>query len=133
MIVQLRCASLPFFGALADHYWFVVREELSGKCERWEVWPTANARGESFGYVHCDLKHPDDGVGGGPARIVTEWCDEQAVKISSILKNIKEHYPYQDRYLPWPGPNSNTFVAWVLRKAGIDFPLSWKAVGKDYA
>ena len=132
MIVQLRCATLPFIGAVAEHYWFVVSDESTGECERWEVWQTANAGGESFGHVHCDLKHPDDGVGGGPARIITEWRDEQAARISSILKDIEAHYPYQDRYLPRPGPNSNTFVAWVLRRAEIDFPLSWKAIGKDF-
>ena len=32
----------------------------------------------------------------------------------------------------WPGPNSNTFAAWVLREAGIEYPLHWKAIGSHY-
>jgi hypothetical protein len=32
----------------------------------------------------------------------------------------------------WPGPNSNTFVAWVLREAGIDFALDARGIGRSY-
>jgi len=44
-------------------------------------------------------------------------------------------YPHQRRgsYTVWPGPNSNTFVAWVVRNSegfGIEMPPA--AVGKDY-
>jgi len=41
-------------------------------------------------------------------------------------------YPFCDRYLPWPGPNSNTFAAWVLEQAGIEHALGWKAIGRNY-
>jgi hypothetical protein len=42
-------------------------------------------------------------------------------------------YPWPDSYRVWPGPNSNTFVAHVLRAAPelrVDLPPT--AVGKDY-
>jgi hypothetical protein len=42
-------------------------------------------------------------------------------------------YPYPGRYHIWPGPNSNTFVAFVLRKVPelrVDLPPT--AIGKDY-
>lgn len=132
MIVELRCAALPFVGAVAEHYWFVVRDD-AGRVERWEVWQSPNAGGRSFGHLHCDLKHPDEGVGGGPARRVCQWNGEFAEQLGSVLRNSAKDYPHLDRYFPWPGPNSNTFVAWVLRQAGIDFDLPWKALGKDYA
>jgi hypothetical protein len=131
--VELRCATLPFIGAFAEHYWFVVFDEEKGECERWEVWQLPDAGGTSFGHVHCDLKHPDAGVGGGPARIITEWKGDDASRISKVLAKIEEDYPHIDLYRPWPGPNSNTFVAWVLRQAGVDYPLPWKAIGKDFA
>src|SRR3954469_20705484 len=133
MRVQLRCATLPVIGMVAEHYWFVVFDDDAGSCERWEVWQTPDAGGTSFGHVHCDLKHPDAGVGGGPARIAAEWQGVVAEKIVSVIKDASKTYPYLARYLPWPGPNSNTFVAWVLRQAGVEFTLPWKALGKDYA
>jgi len=41
-------------------------------------------------------------------------------------------YPFCGRYLAWPGPNSNTFVAWVLRRADIRHRLGWMALGRLY-
>ena len=130
--VELRCAPLPWIGAIAEHYWLVVRDEASGACNRWEVWQTADAGGRSFRHVHCDLKPPDAGVGGGPMRVVARWEGSEALTIEKILLGLEKNYPYADRYRPWPGPNSNTFVAWVLRQAGIALRLPWKAIGKDY-
>lgn len=42
-------------------------------------------------------------------------------------------YPHGDRYRAWPGPNSNTFVAWVARRVPelrLDLPPT--AIGKDW-
>src|SRR6266404_1579537 len=66
MKVELRYATLPGpIGLFAAHYWFVVWD--ADGSHRWEVWQTKNAGGWSIGHVHCDLKLPDAGVGGGPA------------------------------------------------------------------
>ena len=132
MQVELRCATLPFIGAIAEHYWFVTFDD-AGACERWEVWQSKDAGGTSFGHLHCNFKRPDDGVGGGPSRVVAHWGAQDALRLLEALKSAARDYPFRERYLPWPGPNSNTFVAWVLRRAGIEFALSWKAIGKDYA
>jgi hypothetical protein len=56
--------------------------------------------------------------------------------VDAIIQRIEaavEEYPYPDRYHVWPGPNSNTFVAFVLRKVPelrVDLPPT--AIGKDY-
>ena len=42
-------------------------------------------------------------------------------------------YPYASEYSAWPGPNSNTFTAWIGRavpELEIDLPAT--AIGKDY-
>ncbi|HPU52054.1 MAG TPA: DUF3750 domain-containing protein [Burkholderiaceae bacterium] len=42
-------------------------------------------------------------------------------------------YPYADRYTVWPGPNSNTFIAFMARalpELAVDLPAN--AIGKDY-
>jgi len=42
-------------------------------------------------------------------------------------------YPWTDEYRVWPGPNSNTFTAFVARQVpglGLDLPPT--AIGKDY-
>lgn len=128
--VQLRYASLPgLLGLFAAHYWFVVFDDDG--CRRWEVWQTKNAGGRSVGHVHCDLKHPDAGVGGGPARIAAEWQGDEALALKKVLETVAA-YPYCQKYRYWPGPNSNSFAAWVLRKAGIRHSLGPMALGKRY-
>ena len=134
MIVQLKYASLPFpLGLFAVHYWFTVLEPQSGQCDRWEIWQSKDAGGASVGHLHCNLKAPDAGVGGGPAQVHAEWRGEEAAKLAEVLKSSEAHYPHVHSYLPWPGPNSNTFAAWVLERAGLEIELPWRAVGKDYS
>jgi hypothetical protein len=128
--VELRYAPLPFIGAIAVHYWFVVHDD-AGACHRWEVWQTKNAGGTAVGHVHRDLKEPADGVGGGPSRVAAEWTGEQAARIAAVLAQPKS-YPHAQRYRYWPGPNSNSFVAWVLRQAGIQYALHWKGIGRKW-
>jgi len=50
---------------------------------------------------------------------------------------LRAHAPGIEReihphYLPWPGPNSNTFVDRLLRLCGLHADLPATAVGKDY-
>ena len=128
--VELRYATLPPpLGLFAVHYWFVVWD--GNRCRRWEVWQTKNAGGRSIGHVHCDLKSPDAGVGGGPARVAARWTGAEARAIKAVLDRATA-YPHCERYRMWPGPNSNTFAAWVLRRAGIRQDLGWMAFGQSY-
>ena len=58
--------------------------------------------------------------------------DEAAMAIPMVLDAI-ERYPYPSRYVLWPGPNSNTFVAYVAREVpalSVDLPPT--AIGKDF-
>ncbi len=42
-------------------------------------------------------------------------------------------YPYAAEYTMWPGPNSNTFTAWVGRAVPeLELDLPPTAIGKDY-
>jgi hypothetical protein len=112
------------------HCWFVVGGE------RWEVWQTKNAGGRGtnhvrIGHVYCNLKAPEDGVGGGPSRVLADWEGDAARRIAEVLNQIGK-YPYCERYRYWPGPNSNSFVAWVLREARIEHRLPWRALGRGY-
>lgn len=52
--------------------------------------------------------------------------------IARIEKAVRE-YPYAHEYVIWPGPNSNTFTAYVARavpELEVDLPPT--AIGKDY-
>ena len=60
-----------------------------------------------------------------------EWEGEEARRIAKVLSDVKT-YPCCHRYHYWPGPNSNSFVAWVLREAGIKHRLDPRGIGRSY-
>ncbi len=131
-VVQLRYATLPDgLGAISVHHWFVEYDPTDGRWHRWELWQDADAGGTRWGHVHKDLLRPDAGVGGGPSQVAAEWRGSAARALVAALADSRQ-YPYRGRYLAWPGPNSNTYVAWVLRRAGVAADLHPMAVGKDY-
>ena len=58
-----------------------------------------------------------------------EGVDELIKKIDKAAKT----YPYRNTYSVWPGPNSNTFIAWIGRivpELRLDLPPT--AIGKDW-
>lgn len=72
---------------------------------------------------------------GNAPRVVYKLEGEQAAKLIPAIQNSVRHYPFQKKgtYKVWPGPNSNTFVAWVVRTTpGFDAELPPVAVGKDW-
>ena len=130
--VQLWSATLPSaLRVIAVHTWFNAYDEAEGRWRRWEVWQNRDAGGESWGHVHRDLMHPERPVGGGPAQFEREWMGDEAERLLQVLAASPD-YPERHRYRYWPGPNSNTYAAWVLAQAGIEYVLDPRAVGKDY-
>jgi hypothetical protein len=132
LLIQLRRASLPFpLRLIADHHWFTLFDPATETWHRWEVWQTQNAGGTSWGHVHQNLKPHDQNVGGGPSIIVCEFTGTDANRLAAILTQ-PESYPHRARYRPFPGPNSNTYVAWILSQANILHPLTRRAIGRRY-
>jgi hypothetical protein len=130
--VRLLRASLPApLGWVAVHQWFTLLDERDGEWQRWEVWQNRDAGGTSWGFLHRDLMAHDGNVGGGPTRVEHEWQGPEASRLAAVLTE-PERYPHRERYRAWPGPNSNTYAAWVLREAGIEYRLGARAIGRNY-
>jgi hypothetical protein len=76
---------------------------------------------------------PDGRWFGNDPILIAELRGQQAAQaIPKILEAVRT-YPYPDEYNLWPGPNSNTFVAYVGRQVPelrMDLPPT--AIGKDY-
>ncbi|HYN12727.1 MAG TPA: DUF3750 domain-containing protein [Burkholderiales bacterium] len=64
------------------------------------------------------------------------YADKRGAGVDELIKRIDKaarEYPYAKDYTLWPGPNSNTFVAWIARavpELQVDLPST--AIGKDY-
>lgn len=56
--------------------------------------------------------------------------------VDSLIDEIEQavaDYPWKNQYHAFPGPNSNTFVAWVGKKVpGLDLRLPFSAIGSGY-
>ena len=70
--------------------------------------------------------------GNEPTLVAELRGDEAAGAIPKILEAVAS-YPYANEYKVWPGPNSNTFMAYIGRQTPelrMDLPAT--AIGKDY-
>ena len=78
-------------------------------------------------------RQPDAPWFGSPAEL---YADKRGAGVDAIIARIDKaarSYPYANTYTLWPGPNSNTFVAWIARIAPeLQADLPATAVGKDY-
>jgi hypothetical protein len=70
---------------------------------------------------------------GNAPELYADKRGEEAEKLIPRIDAAARAYPYAGEYSAWPGPNSNTFVAWITRavpELGVDLPPT--AIGKDY-
>ena len=66
----------------------------------------------------------------------TELMQLRGDKASKVIAKVRElipTYPHSQTYKVWPGPNSNTFVAYMIRNIDeLTLELPPTAIGKDY-
>jgi hypothetical protein len=74
----------------------------------------------------------DHGGGGGDVRIHGVWRGRRAERMIACIRRAGPRYPHRARYLGFPGPNSNTFVDWLMRRCGLRANLAAGSIGKDY-
>lgn len=70
--------------------------------------------------------------GKAPELIAVKRGDGVDALIDRVDRAARD-YPHAGEYSMWPGPNSNTFTAWVARavpELAVDLPPT--AIGKDY-
>ena len=76
---------------------------------------------------------PDERWFGAVPALLADKRGHDADALIGRIDQAARAYPYAAQYTMWPGPNSNTFTAWIGRavpELGIDLPPT--AIGKDY-
>jgi hypothetical protein len=70
---------------------------------------------------------------GNAPELYADKRGEEAEKLIPRIDAAARSYPYASEYSAWPGPNSNTFVAWITRAVPeLEADLPPTAIGKDY-
>jgi hypothetical protein len=115
-------------GVLAVHSWVVVKPKDAASWRRYDVVGWGNP-------VRINGWAPDGRWYGNRPTVIADIRGREAETLIPKIDAAIEHYQYANAgdYRLWPGPNSNTFVAAVLRAAPeMAAILPPNAVGRDF-
>ena len=115
-------------GALSVHSWIVTKRDGARRYDRYDKvgWGSP---------VRRNAYAADAYWYSNPPVILSTLRGERAERAIGNIERAVETYPYRRRggYRIWPGPNSNSFVAHVLREVPeLDVNLPELAVGRDF-
>jgi hypothetical protein len=130
--VQVYAArTVGWRGVMAVHTWIAFKPRGAAEYTRYEVMGWGVDRGAPA--LRANRTGPDNyWFGSRPDLLV----DRRGHGVDAIIDKVEAAvaaYPYPATYRTWPGPNSNTFVAYVARavpELRLDLPPT--AIGKDY-
>jgi hypothetical protein len=132
-VVLVGSASLPApMDDIARHPWVALRDD-EGVWERWEVMccPDGSEMGTVKRRRNVDPLS-DYGAGGGNVAVHAVHRGVRAREAIACVRREGPRYPHRKRYRAWPGPNSNTFVDWLIRQCDLDVELPAASIGRDY-
>jgi len=131
-VIQVYAArAIAWRGTFAVHTWIAVKPTDAPRYQRFEVVGFGVANGQPA--VRVDRMGPDNYWFGARPELI---LDRRGDGVDALIERVRaaiRRYPYPHEYRVWPGPNSNTFTAFVARSVpelGLDLPSN--AIGKDY-
>lgn len=131
-VVQVYAASaFGWRGIFGVHTWIVTKSSGADRYTRFEVLGWGVRRGRPAVRVHTGV--PDGYWHGSRPQKIVDLRGPQVDELINRIQRAANHYPYRREYRLWPGPNSNTFTAYIGRKVPelrLDLPPT--AIGKDY-
>jgi len=119
-------------GWFAIHTWVAAKPTSEESYTVYEVVGWRLRRGLPVVRIEMDL--PDRYWFGERPRLLKEFRGDGVDKLIVAVDRAAKSYPWPDTYTAFPGPNSNTFTAWIARQVpelGLDLPFS--AIGSGYA
>jgi hypothetical protein len=131
-VVQVYGArTMGMKGYFGVHTWIAVKPT---NATSWTVYEVIGWRLRwSDSSVVIRERQPDAPWFGSPVEL---YADKRGPGVDALIERIDHAartYPYAGTYTLWPGPNSNTFVAWIARQVPeLQADLPATAVGKDY-
>ena len=131
-VVQVYAAKVwGWRGFFADHTWVATKPANGEHYTVYEVIGWRAFRGRPALRIARDL--PDRKWFGATPKILADLRGTAAETVVAKVDAAARRYPYPAEYRAFPGPNSNTFTAWIAREVpelNLDLPL--RAVGKSY-
>ena len=132
-VVQVYAArAFGWRGAFGVHTWLAAKPKAARGYTRYEVIGWYARSGGSTVSV-SSARAPDAEWYGAAPTLLDDLRGAEAEAVIAKLPGAVSAYPYAGAYRVWPGPNSNTFVAYVGRAIpDLRLTLPSTAIGKDY-
>jgi hypothetical protein len=131
-IVQVYAArALNWRGIFGVHTWIATKPENANEYTVHQVIGWRLFR--NLPAVQSAPGIPDGRWFGNEPTLLADLRGEAATKAIAKIIDAVATYPYPNEYKVWPGPNSNTFMAYIGRQVPelrMDLPST--AIGKDY-
>src|ERR1700740_3030011 len=131
-VIQVYAArAVSWRGVFSVHTWIAVKPTGAPRYTRYEVLGFGVANGALA--IRVNRMGPDNYWFGARPQII---LDRRGPGVDAMIAKIRAavaHYPYAHDYRAWPGPNSNTFTAYIARSVpelGLALPAN--AIGKDF-
>lgn len=131
-IVEVYAArAFGWRGIFAQHMWLATKEKDAKSYKIYQVIGWLSFFGRSPLSITEDI--PDKKWFGQKPKLIKEIRGDNAEQIINKIDQVAREYPYKDSYVFWPGPNSNTFIAYIARKVPeMHLVMPPLAIGKDY-
>lgn len=118
-------------GWFAVHTWIAAKHTGEMSYTVYEVIGWRQNRGLPALRIEKDL--PDRYWFGERPRLLKEHRGEGVDSLITSVDNSARAYPWPHTYKVFPGPNSNTFTAWVAKRVpALDLQLPFSAIGSGY-
>jgi hypothetical protein len=131
-IIQIYGArAFSWRGYLGIHTWIAVKPTQAASYTIYEVIGWLQRRKMPVLVIYENV--PDRRWYGNIPELLLERRGDDVDALIEKIDQAARSYPYARDYTIWPGPNSNTFTAWVSRavpELRLDLPPT--AIGKDY-
>ncbi|MDV6340792.1 DUF3750 domain-containing protein [Nitrosomonas sp. Is35] len=131
-IVQVYGArAFSWRGYFGIHTWIAVKPSAAQSYTIYEVIGWLQRRKLPVVVIHENV--PDRRWYGNMPELLLEKRGDGVDALIGKIDQAARSYPYAKDYTIWPGPNSNTFTAWISRavpELQLDLPPT--AIGKDY-
>jgi Protein of unknown function (DUF3750) len=132
-VVQVYAArTVGWKSAFGVHTWIAVKP--GGKKKPYTVYEVIGWRLRwTDSALAVRERAPDARWFGAEPELIAERRGAGVDELIARIDKAAREYPWAGDYTLWPGPNSNTFTAWVLRSVpelAVDLPPT--AIGKDY-
>jgi hypothetical protein len=118
-------------GWFAIHCWVAAKRSGEAVYTVYDVVGWRNYHGQPVVAAKQDI--PDRYWYGSKPILLKEHRGSGVDKLIDDIEQAVEDYPWKDDYHAFPGPNSNTFVAWIAKRVPeLELELPFSAIGSGY-